>query len=345
MNRYHRQILLPQIGQAGQDRLIAASVLLVGCGALGSVIAEQLVRSGVGYLCVADRDIVEITNLQRQVLFDEEDVRKGMPKAVAAAERLGRINSTVQVEPQVVDVHAGNIEDLLDEGRFDLILDGTDNVEVRFLINDAAVKRGVPWVYGACVGTEGRVMAVWPGKGPCLRCVFPTPPGQGELATCDTAGVLGPVAGVVASLQSVAAIKILSGNAAAVAEEMVVMDLWSGRIRSISISEARRGDCPCCGQRRFEFLDRVDGQGAVGLCGRDAVQIRSPGKRTRVDSEAIARRLETAGEVERTPYFLRCRLRDVEGISLTVFSDGRVIVQGTADAGRARSIAARFVGA
>ncbi len=212
MNRYHRQTLLPQFGAEGQARLAAAPVLVVGCGALGSVLADQLVRAGVGYTRVVDRDVVEITNLQRQVLFDEADARDGAPKAIAAARRLAAVNSSVVIEPIIADVHARNVEEIAGVGeaggawKADLILDGTDNVETRYLLNDVSIKHGVPWVYGACVGTEGRVMLVRPGKSPCLRCIFPEPPGPGELPTCDTAGVLGAASAVVASLQVAAAL-------------------------------------------------------------------------------------------------------------------------------------------
>ena len=216
VSRYHRQILLPQVGPDGQRRLGEATVLLIGCGALGTVIAEQLTRAGVGRLRICDRDIIELTNLQRQVLFDEADARAGTPKAVAAAERLARVNAQVHVEPHVIDVHSGNIEDLI-EGergapRAGLILDGTDNADIRYLINDAAVKQGVPWVYGGCVGTSGRAMAIVPGASPCLRCLFPEPPAAGELETCDTVGVLASAAAVIASLEVVAGMKILLGH-------------------------------------------------------------------------------------------------------------------------------------
>jgi molybdopterin/thiamine biosynthesis adenylyltransferase len=222
LNRYHRQMLLPQIGQAGQHRLASSRVLLVGCGALGSVIADQLARAGVGFMRIVDRDIVELTNLQRQVLFDESDVANSLPKAIAAANRLSRVNSSIRIEPIVADVDASNVESFID---VDLILDGTDNVATRYLLNDVSVKHNVPWVYGACVGTEGRVMTIHSGQGPCLRCIFPEPPAPGELQTCDTAGVLGPVASVVGSLQAIAAIKLLSGNP--LQRELVWMDLWT----------------------------------------------------------------------------------------------------------------------
>ncbi len=213
-DRYHRQQLLPRMGAEGQSKLAASRILLIGCGALGTVIAEQLVRAGIGFLRICDRDLVELTNLQRQVLFDERDARDELPKAIAAARRLHEVNSTVPIDARVVDVHRGNLEALIGEGtgRVHLILDGTDNVQTRYLVNDAAVKLGIPWVYGACVGTEGRVMGIVPDGTPCLRCIFNDPPLPGELATCDTAGVLASAASLVASLQAVTAMKILLGE-------------------------------------------------------------------------------------------------------------------------------------
>lgn len=336
ISRYHRQALLPFIGQAGQAKLAAARVLLVGCGALGTVIAEQLVRAGVGFVRIVDRDIVERTNLQRQVLFDERDVAESLPKAVAAERRLRAINSEVTVEGVVTDIHSGNIESLArDVG---LILDGTDNAPTRYLVNDFAVKQGLPWVYGACVGSEGRVMTVTAG-GPCLRCVFPEPPIAGELPTCDTVGVLAAAAAIVASLQVSAALRVLTGQAAS--PELVKLDAWAHRFRAIDLAEARRPDCACCGRRQFEFLDRP-GEGGVSLCGRNAVQIRPAA--SGFDLKPVVRRLQAAGPVEETPFFVRCRLEEPPGFSLTVFPDGRVIVAGTSDLGRARSIGARFVG-
>ncbi len=339
MNRYHRQILLPQIGEAGQDRLLASRVLLIGCGALGSVIAEQLVRSGVGFLRIVDRDIVEMTNLQRQVLFEESDVAGALPKAIAAANRLSRVNSSICVEPIVADVHSGNIEDFVD---VDLILDGTDNVATRYLVNDVSIKRAIPWVYGACVGTEGRVMTIRPGEGACLRCIFPEPPAPGELPTCDTAGVLGPVAGVVGSLQAIAAIKLLTRSASAIAPELVSMDLWQGRIRSTDISDARRADCPCCRLHKFEFVDDTTSR-AIQLCGRNAIQIRPA--RAFSNVSALATQLNSVGDVQQTPYFLKCLLREESPISMTIFHDGRTIIHGTNDPARAKAIHAKYVGA
>lgn len=343
VSRYHRQILLPQIGAAGQEHLTASTVLLIGCGALGTVVAEQLVRGGVGTLRVCDRDVVETTNLQRQVLFDESDAQAATPKAIAAAQRLSRINSTIGIEPHVIDVHSGNIESLItgSDGtpRADVIVDGTDNAEIRYLINDAAVKHGVPWVYGGCVGTSGRVMAILPNVSPCLRCLFPEPPSAGELETCDTAGVLAPAAAIVASLQVTLAMKILLGQE--VAEELVTLDLWRNRIQTISMVGGRRDDCPACGRREFPFLER-SASGTTTLCGRDAVQV-LPAARSVLDPAQTALRLATGGVVESTPHLVRCTLTE-SGLGLTVFPDGRAIIKGTTDPAVARSVYARYVG-
>jgi molybdopterin-synthase adenylyltransferase len=344
-DRYHRQALVPQIGREGQARIGRGRVLVVGCGALGSVIADQVVRAGVGLVRLVDRDIVELTNLQRQVLFDERDVAGEMPKAVAAAERLRRVNSSISIDAHVADVSGDNIERLMqvDNRPVDLVLDGTDNVATRYLINDACVKHGVPWVYGACVGVEGRMMLFRPGVTACMRCIFPTPPSPGELATCDTAGVLGPLASVIGSLQALVGIKLLSGDVEAVHNAMLVTDVWHNHTRPIDMSEARRADCIACARGEFEFLEAA-ARDVVSLCGRDAVQIRGP-RDGGFDLERVGQRLGSLGQVQRSPFFLRCALHDPEGIRLTIFPDGRTLVHGTADLLRARSLHARYVGA
>jgi adenylyltransferase/sulfurtransferase len=336
--RYQRQMLLPQIGREGQARLGRSRVLLVGCGALGSVAAEQLARAGVGTIRIADRDIVELSNLQRQVLFDESDAAEQTPKAIAAARRLSRINSQIIIEPMVADVNCDNIEKLAD---VDLILDGTDNVETRCLINDVSVKRGIPWVYGACVGVEGRCMAIDPPRTACLRCVFPQPPGPGELPTCDTAGVLASAAAVVASIQVTTALQLLLGKPARAV--MISFDIWNERFRSVSLEAAKRPDCITCGQRRFEFLENDSLSRSTSLCGRNSIQIR-PATDASFSLDSIALKLSSVGCVERTPYFLRCQPHEPRDVSLTVFADGRVIIQGTSEPQRARSLYARFIG-
>ena len=345
MNRYHRQTLLPFIGEGGQAKLLGSRVLLVGCGALGSGVAEQLVRAGVGYLRLVDRDVVEWTNLQRQALFSEADAQAGAPKAIAAAQRLTAINSEVKVDAVIADVHAGNIESLVmadNDKPVELIIDGTDNVEARYLINDVAVKHGVPWVYGACVGTDGRVMTVRPGITPCLQCVFPEPPGVGELQTCDTAGVLGPAIAVIAGYQTSAAIKILSGHPDATDAGLLIVDFWKNRHRTIDTG-TRRAGCVCCDERQFKFLDRPVEAISAALCGRNSVQVR-PANQVRIDLQQLAARLASTGRVEMSPFMLRFMLTNLPDIVLTVFTDGRCIVQGTSDLVRARTLVSQYVG-
>jgi adenylyltransferase/sulfurtransferase len=333
-------MLLPQIGTEGQRRLAAARVLLVGCGALGTAVADQVVRAGVGHLTLVDRDIVELTNLQRQTLFDEKDAAEETPKAVAAANRLRAVNSTVEIVARVADVHAGNIEALLKPG-FELIVDGTDNVRTRYLLNDISVKHGLPWVYGAAVGMEGRVMSVVPGTTPCLRCVFPVPPSPQELPTCDTAGVLGMGTAIVGAYQAIEAVKLLTG--AASPAQLIRFDFWTTRTHVLSLADARRDDCACCGQGRFDYLEVRASDAGVALCGRDAFQVR-PGRGGELSLATLAERLAGVGTVQRTAYFVRCTLRDPAGVRLTVFPDGRSLIHGVTDLGRAKSIHARFVG-
>ena len=237
---------MPQIGAEGQEKLARARVLLVGCGALGCTIAEQLARAGIGFLRIVDRDIVELTNLQRQVLFDESDAASALPKAIAAAKRLKQINSSIAIEPHVADLDAGNAESFCD---VDLILDGTDNVATRFLLNEISVKNNIPWIYGACVGTEGRVMTIRPGDGPCLRCIFREPPAPGELPTCDTAGVLGPIAAVVGAMQAMAAMKLIVGGQLRVDGNLLPLPItqgegWGEGAFVVGESSARRNPLP-----------------------------------------------------------------------------------------------------
>jgi adenylyltransferase/sulfurtransferase len=339
MDRYARQIVLPQIGAAGQIKLGEARVLLIGCGALGCVFADQLARAGVGQLRVVDRDIVELNNLQRQTLFDETDAASATPKAIAAANRLARVNSSIRIEPRVIDVDPDNIENLL--SGIDLIADGTDNVVTRFLINDAAVKLNVPWIYGACVGVEGRVMTIVPRKSACLRCVFPDPPAGSELPSCDTAGVLASAVGIVASLQAAEAIKLLVGSDAP-AKRLITINAWTGRYHAVDLSDALRADCLTCGQAKYQFLEDAR-RDAVQLCGRNAVRI-PPARHAAFDAAGIENKLAQSGNLTRTPYFIRCALRDHPELEIMVFADGRTIIHGTNDLARARSIYARYLG-
>ncbi|MDR1727089.1 MAG: ThiF family adenylyltransferase [Acidobacteriota bacterium] len=335
--RYSRQVLFGGIGEAGQARIMRSRVAVVGCGALGAMQASLLARAGVGTLRVIDRDFVEESNLQRQVLFDEADVRDALPKAAAAERKLRAVNSLIAVEGVVDDVNATSIGRLLDG--FDLILDAADNFNVRFLVNEYAVKNKVPWIYGACVGAYGLTFPVLPGEGACLRCVFESAPPPGASPSCDTAGVIGPVVGAVASFQVAEALKLLAGARDRLRRKITTFDLWENRYDSINLPEPF-ADCACCGRHEYPFLEGEAGEEVASLCGRNSVQIRpkNPGM---LDLEGLAARLGRLGRVERNKFLLRA---SIDGHSLTVFSDGRAIVQGTYDESVAKSIYARYVG-
>ncbi|MHB0979708.1 MAG: ThiF family adenylyltransferase [Thermoleophilia bacterium] len=335
LSRYHRQMLFAPFGEEGQRRLGAARVGLVGCGALGSVIAGHLVRAGVGYLRIVDRDFLELNNLQRQSLFTEADVRDRTPKAVAAAEHLRRINGEVVVEPLVADVNPFSIVPFA-EG-LDLLVDGTDNFTTRFLVNDYCVSRGIPWVYGGVIMAGGMTMTFTPGDGPCLRCVFPDVPAPGSTPTCDTAGVLNTVVGVVASIEANEVFKLLVEPTAR-NRKLLTLDLWDLSFESVQV--ARDPECPACGRREFPFLEAREEESAVTLCGRDAVQI-APRTGAVLDLESLRVRLEAVATVRTNPFLLEV---DVEGKTLTVFPDGRAIVKGTDDVSVARVLYARYIG-
>lgn len=337
MERYSRQILFEGIGAAGQRRLGAARALVVGCGALGSAQVEMLARAGVGRLRVVDRDFVEESNLQRQTMFTERDARERTPKAVATARRVAEINSDVECEAEVADVNQSNVERLV-EG-CDVVLDGTDNFATRFLVNDACVKLGVAWVYGAAVGSYGVTLTVRPGVTPCLRCVFPEVPAAGSAPTCDTAGVIMPIISIVAAVQVAEALKLMTGSVESLHGGLMQFDVWRNEWRRIS-SGGRAPDCPACALGRFESLDAEAGDVAAVLCGRDAVQV-SPRVAASLDLEALAVRLRAAGEVKSNEYLVRLR---AGGYELTVFRDARAIVRGTDDPATARSVYARYVG-
>jgi len=331
--RYSRQIRFAGMGEQGQQRLLDARVAVAGCGALGSFQAGALARAGIGFLRIIDRDYVELSNLQRQWLFDECDAEQGLPKAVAAARKIERINSGVRVEALVADLTPSNIEELLDG--VDLILDGTDNFETRYLINDFAVKRGLAWIYGAAVGSYGITMPVIPGKTACLRCVYPDPP-AGAQPTCETAGVLGSITAAIASLQVSEAIKILCGVEPA--RKITTIDVWSGEIRQVGQPDPV-ADCPACGRREFVYLTG-ERRAPVSLCGHNAVQIH---ERTRpVELRDLAARLSPLGAVRANEFALRF---EAPPYLLTVFPDGRAIIKGTTDIGIARSLYARYIGA
>jgi adenylyltransferase/sulfurtransferase len=332
--RYSRQIRFAGLGEEGQRRLRAARVAIAGCGALGTLHAAALARAGVGFLRLIDRDYVEPSNLQRQWLFEESDAAERAPKAVAAARRLALANADVVCEPAVADLTAESADDLL--GDADLILDGTDNFETRYLINDFAVSRDVPWIYGAAVGSYGLTMPVVPGRTPCLTCVYPAPP-EGPQPTCETAGVLNAITGVIAALQAGDALKILGAGRGAVKARITTVDVWSGDVRQVPLGE-RDPDCACCGRHEFPHLERR-ARAPVSLCGRNAVQIHE--HRGRFDLRALGERLAAVAPVRLTEFALRA---SVDSYELTVFADGRAIVKGTTDPGVARSVYARYVG-
>lgn len=316
-------------------------MLLVGCGALGTHLANTLVRAGVGFLRIVDRDYIEPNNLQRQILFDEDDIAQGLPKAEAARRKLVRINSTVQVEVIVADASFRNIEQLA-EGA-ELILDGTDNFETRYLINDLAVKTNRPWVYGACVGATGLCMPVLPGETPCLRCLFEQSPPPELNPTCDTAGILASTVAIVAAHQSLEAIKILTGHLEAVDRRLLRFDGWDNRHVCVNVTGARVQDCPCCGKRQFDWLSgRMAGATTV-LCGRNAVQI-TPSEPTALNLLALAERLKGAGasDVVHNAFMLKCR---IDGLEMTAFPDARAIIVGTKQPEQARTLYARYIGA
>jgi molybdopterin-synthase adenylyltransferase len=351
--RYSRQILFAEIGEEGQERLRASSAVVVGCGALGTAVANLLVRAGVGRLRIVDRDFVEDSNLQRQTLFEEADAREALPKAVAAERRLRSINSDVRVEGLVADLTPENAASLLTG--FHVLLDGTDNFETRLLLNDYAVAHSTPWVYAAVVASYGVTMVIRPGQTACLACLIESGtepgPGGGESGeatpalggapgtepTCDTVGVLGAAAGVIASLEAAAAIKLLLGKPAPSEGQLTSCDVWTGRFQTIRV--ARRADCRACAQHDFRYLEGR-AQPHLTLCGRDSVQVHE--RRRSLDLTALGGRLAAGGgEVRQNEFLLRLRVPPYE---LTVFADGRAVIKGTRDLAVARSLYARYVG-
>jgi molybdopterin-synthase adenylyltransferase len=332
--RYSRQILFAGIGEQGQQRLLASSAVIVGCGAIGAAAANLLTRAGVGKLRIIDRDFVEPSNLQRQTLFDEADALAALPKAIAAERKLRSINSGVSVEGIVADLSPQNVAELL--APFDLTLDGTDNFETRFLINDFAVQNGKPWIYAAAVASYGLTMTVRPGATPCLACLTETQqPGLEE--TCDTVGVLGPIVNLIASLEVAEAMKLLTGSSDALHGRLISCDVWTGHFQSVRI--ARNPECRACARREFTYLEG-QAQPHITMCGRDSVQIHERSRA--LDLATLKSRLSpTVSDVRQNEFLLRFRVPPYE---MTVFSDGRAILKGTKDPAVARSLYARYIG-
>jgi molybdopterin-synthase adenylyltransferase len=333
-DRYSRQILFPGIGPEGQRRLAAARVAVVGCGATGACVASLLARSGVGYLRIVDRDYVESSNLQRQVLFDEADAAESLPKAVAAARKISAFNSEIQVEPQVADLTPASVDSLLSET--DLVLDATDNFETRYLINDFAVKNRRPWIYAAAVGSYAATMNVLPGDTACLSCIFPAPP-QGTIETCDTAGILNAAVNLVGSIQAAEALKLLVDKRDKMRRTLLSFDVWTNHRAEVAAGRPRR-DCATCAKQEFAYL-AGKGRAQITLCGRNSVQIHE--RQRPVDFEMMTARLKPHGMVKHNSFVLKFWRDPYE---LTLFPDGRAIIKGTTDAAVARSLYARFIG-
>jgi adenylyltransferase/sulfurtransferase len=334
--RYSRQILFRGIGAEGQRRLAAGRLAVVGCGATGSAVASLLARSGVGTLRIIDRDYVEPSNLQRQSLFDERDAAESLPKAIAAGRKISAFNSEISVEARVADLVPGNIEDLLED--MDVILDGTDNFETRYLMNDYAVKGHRPWIYAAAVGSYGVTLNILPGKTACLACIFPDTP-RGMVETCETSGILNTVVNVVAAVAATEAIKMLLGGEALrqLRQTLWSLDVWTNEQAEIAATKPRAG-CRACAERDFIHLAGT-GRPHVTLCGRNSVQIHEMARP--IDFAEMQRRLETHGIVRHNEFVLKFWREPYE---MTLFPDGRAIIKGTTDAGVARSLYARFVG-
>lgn len=339
MERYSRQILFGPIGEEGQKRLARSRVVIIGMGALGTVSAELCARAGVGSLVLVDRDFVEESNLQRQILFDERDAAEHLPKAVAAERKLEAINSSIKIKGLVLDVNASNMEHVVRNSS--VLIDGTDNFETRFLINDACVKLQIPWIYGAAVASEGASMVILPRVTPCLRCIFEELPPVGTAPTCETAGILASAVTVVASFQVTEALKILVGNDRGVNRSYRTFDLWKNSFREVDLRRARQGKgCATCGEGRYEFLAAGQASRTVRLCGRNAIEILPP-QPLHLSLPEMEKKLAPAGTVRANPYLIRCTL---EGLTFTLFADGRAIVQGTQDPAVAKSLYAKYVG-
>ena len=359
LERYDRQVLLRDIGEEGQKRLLGSTVLLLGCGALGSVVADLLSRAGVGHLVIVDRDIVEETNLQRQLLFDERDAAEGLPKAEAARRRIARNNSGIRVTAFDDNIEHSNIA--RSANGVDLLIDGLDNLETRYLANDFAVHRGVPYVYGGAVGSAGMVFPVLPHHAgdvpwrsaegadystPCFRCLFSEAPPPGTTATCDTTGVFGSLTTIIAGFQVTEALKILTRNYDKVNRKLLNVDIWNNEISQFDVANTRdESDCPCCKGGRFDYLDGAAGSAASVLCGRDAVQLRPRAELAEIDFEALASKLERHAAVTANEFLLRAQLTDGDSpYEITLFPNGRAIIKGTQTPDVARGIYSKYIG-
>jgi len=333
--RYSRQVFFSGIGEVGQSCISKSTILIVGCGALGSNMANLLARAGVGTVKIVDRDFVELSNLQRQVLFDEMDAEKRLPKAAATAEKLKQINGDIRVEAFIHDVNPRNIETML--AGVDLVLDATDNMETRYLVNDACVKHQIPWIYGGVIGATGMTMDIIPGKSACLRCLSDAPPAPGSMPTCETEGVLGGTPAVIASIQATEALKIMVGHHPT-GGNLIHIDLWENEFNRFQVNQ--RPDCPACVGKRFDFLEGEYASEAFSLCGRNAVQI-TASREDQLDLKQLKARLLSLGEVADNDFFLTFKVDQYE---LIIFPEARAIIKGTSDETVARSLFAKYVG-
>jgi molybdopterin-synthase adenylyltransferase len=331
--RYSRQILF--LGEEGQEKLQRSSIAIIGCGALGTVIASTLVRAGVGRIRIIDRDFIEYHNLHRQILFNEDDIKKGLPKAIAAERHLRRINSEIEIEGVVADVNYTNIENLV--SGIDLVLDALDNFETRLLINDVALKHKIPWIYGGVISSLGMTKNFFPGETPCFRCTVPNLPEPGTVATCDTAGVLNTAPFIIGSLQATAAIKILI-RGEKIDHDLVVVDVWTREFWRTPDGGFRK-DCPAC-QGRYEFLERKYGMRTTSLCGQNAVQVINP-EIKKISLEQLASKLKSVGEVNTNEFMLRF---NVDQHEMVIFPDGRAIIKNTHDESEAKGLYAKYIG-
>ncbi|WP_084797909.1 ThiF family adenylyltransferase [Neobacillus mesonae] len=338
LERYSRQILFHKIGEEGQRKLLRSRVAVVGAGALGTVISNHLVRSGVGYIRLIDRDVVELSNLQRQTLFDEEDARLELPKAAAAQKRLNKINSSVVVDAVIADLNLDNAEEVLTG--VDVIVDGTDNFMTRFLINDVSVKFGIPWIHGAAVSSRGMFAVFKPGITPCYRCLFPQVP-QGTGETCDTVGVLSPLTDIIGSFQALETLKLIV--AAETTQNLEQIDVWDLSFLQMDISQGKNPNCPACVHHQFDFLDRSSQQQMVftTLCGRNTVQV-NPRLKQQLDLKRIAASLSKSGKVAVNEFLLR--FSPESDISIVIFKDARVLIHGINDLTKAKSLYAKYIG-
>jgi len=339
LERYSRQILFQHIGEERQKLLMDSYAVVIGCGALGTVSSSYLTRAGIGHIRIIDRDFIEEGNLQRQILFDENDIAEGLPKAVAVQRKLRRVNTKINIEGIVTDVNYANIEKLTKDA--DIILDGTDNFETRFLINDSCVKNNIPWIYGACIGSRGLVMNIIPSKTPCLRCVFETMPQMGSFPTCDTAGVIGPIAGIIASIQVTEAIKILAEDYESINKMLIEIDVWDTRFKQIDIADLKDlNNCPTCKLHKYSYLEAKDGVMTTLLCGKNAVQVMCRNI-SGIDLEQLAKRLASIADVRSNAFMLKFKVKDHE---FTVFPDGRAIITGTDDFSTAKGLYSKYLG-